>query len=96
MPNKADYQEKAPKSVVIIGITIVLLIAGWIFGPVPYGIKYIECGKPPTIIDPPGLWSGSSIGMPHEPGDEEYGPGIGKTYSCFRIDETYPDNSPKR
>lgn len=89
-------QEKIPKSVIVIAVIIVLLIPGWIFGPVPFAVKYIECGEPPTIIDPPEFWSGSDVGKPHEPQDEGYGLGIGKTYTCLNKSEMYPDNTPKR
>lgn len=88
--------EKMPKSVVAIAVIIVLLIFGTIFGIVPYTIKYVECGKPPTVIEPPGFWSGSGTGVPFEPGEEGYEPGIGKMYTCFDKDKLYPDNTPMR
>ena len=97
-PNKLTKtnDEKIPKSVVAIAIIIILLILGTIFGIVPYTIKYVECGKPPTVIEPPGFWSGSGTGVPVEPSEEGYGPGIGKTYTCFSKDQLYPDNTPIR
>lgn len=77
-------QEKPPKSLIIIGLGIVLLILGWIFGVVPFTIKYVECGEPPATI-PWGVAGAST--KPELPGEEEYGPGILKGYVCAK--DTY-------
>lgn len=76
-------QEKPPKSVVVIAIIIVLLVLGWIFGIVPYGIKYVECGEPPATI-PPLAGSGTRAELP---GEDGYGPGLLKKYVCSK--DTY-------
>lgn len=92
--NTKPDKDEIPKSILVAGALVVLFILGWIFGLVPYAVKYIECGRPPTSIEPPGFMSGSSVGMPQDPSDHGYGPGFGKTYTCYSKDELYPDNTP--
>lgn len=77
-------QEKAPKSVVILGVIIILLVIGWIFGGVPYTLKYIECGGAPATV-PLGIADANR--RPELPGEEGYGPGVFKKYMCTK--DTY-------
>ncbi|USN96621.1 MAG: hypothetical protein H6797_00245 [Candidatus Nomurabacteria bacterium] len=81
---------------IVVVAALTVFIISWISGIFSWGVKYVECQKPPTSITSPGLWSGSSIGVPQEPGDANYGPGIGKTYTCTAKKDMYPDNSPRR
>lgn len=78
----------------VAGILFVLLF-GWVSGILPWSLKYVECGKPPTTIEQADYWSGSSSGTPQEPGDKGYGPGFGKSYVCTSIEDMYPDNTPR-
>lgn len=75
--------EKMPKSVVAIGIIIIILITGWIGGVIPYGIGYVTCGEPPATIPP---LAGAST-KAELPGEEGYGPGFLKEYVCVK--DTY-------
>ena len=56
-----------PKSVVAIGIIIIVLIIGWIGGVIPYGIGYVTCGEPPATI-PPLAGAGTKAELPGEEG----------------------------
>lgn len=77
-------KDQIPKSIIVAGILVVLLILGWLFGIVPYTVKYIECGNAPATISP-GIAGAST--KPELPGEDDYGPGIFKKYIC--VDETY-------
>lgn len=75
--NPISPQEKVPKSVVVMGVVIVLLALGWIGGVNGYLITYIGCGKPPISA------SDFAASFSYEiPGDEGYGPGLFQKYFC--------------
>lgn len=72
-----------------------VMFLSFVTGTIPWIVKYVECGKPPTTIEQADYWSGSSSGTPQEPGDKGYGPGFGKSYVCTSIEDMYPDNTPR-
>lgn len=93
--NSRGKDDRLPKSFIIAGVLLVLLVFSWVVGILPFTVMYVQCGRAPTTIEPPGFWSGSSIGTPQEPGDKGYGPAIFKTYTCTTKSNMYPDNTPR-
>ena len=85
-PNKLTKtnDEKMPKSLIVMIVIFAALIIGWIFGGVPYTLKYMECGEAPATVSP-GIVGAST--RPELPGEEGYGPGLLKEYVCVK--DTY-------
>lgn len=73
-----------PKSLVVMIVILAALIIGWIFGGVPYTLKYMECGEAPATV-PLGIADANR--RPELSGEEGYGPGLLKGYVCVK--DTY-------
>lgn len=74
-------EEKVPKSVIVIGVTLILLILGWLSGANDYMYSYASCGRPPISA------SSFAASFSYElPGDEGYGPGPFQEYFCTEED----------
>lgn len=75
--NNSNRNQKIPKSIIVVGVMIVLLVFGWLGGVNAYLTSYINCGKPPVSA------SDFAASFSYElPGDEGYGPGPFQQYFC--------------